>query len=80
MTDIVERLREMPSSLNDACRAMEEAADEIERLQKGIQDYLNGDYGPAVSKGDKCPHGAFGYEACETCIDDYFRKLLGIKT
>jgi hypothetical protein len=76
MTDIVERLRDGSFSV-DLCR---EAADEIERLQKGIQDYLNGDYGPAVSKGDKCPHGAFGYEACETCIDDYFRKLLGIKT
>lgn len=34
MTDIVERLRQMPSSLNDACRRMDQAAAEIERLRK----------------------------------------------
>lgn len=33
MTDIIERLRQMPSSLNDACRTMDEAAEEIERLR-----------------------------------------------
>lgn len=33
MTDIVERLRAMPSSFNDALRTMEEAADEITLLR-----------------------------------------------
>jgi chromosome segregation ATPase len=33
MTDIVARLGQMPSSLNDACRTMEEAKAEIERLR-----------------------------------------------
>lgn len=34
MTDIREQLRAMPSSLNDALRTMEDAAQEIERLQE----------------------------------------------
>jgi len=35
-SDIVERLREMPSSLNDALRTMDEAGDEIERLRLDV--------------------------------------------
>ena len=35
-SNIVERLREMPSSLNDALRTMDEAADEIERLRLDV--------------------------------------------
>lgn len=34
MTDIVARLRGMPSSLNDALRTMDEAAAEIVRLRR----------------------------------------------
>lgn len=32
-----DRLRAMPSSLNDACRTMEEAADRIEELTKALE-------------------------------------------
>jgi len=38
MSDIVERLHTMPSSLNDAIRTMEEAADEIERLRHDLKE------------------------------------------
>ena len=54
---------------------LREAADEIERLRKGIQDYLDGDYGRQQyfkTKHDKCPHGLFGWESCENCIDAHF--------
>lgn len=37
MNDIVERLRQMPSSFNDALRTMEEAAAEIERLRNELE-------------------------------------------
>jgi hypothetical protein len=78
MTDIVERLRVFATQRYDD-QLVTEAADEIERLQKGIRDYLNGDYEPKVSNVDKCPHGFYGYEVCEHCTDDHFRKLLGVK-
>jgi hypothetical protein len=32
-----ERLRTMPSSLNDACRTMDEAADRVEELEKALR-------------------------------------------
>lgn len=53
-----------------------EIRDEISRLRKGIQDYLDGDYEPKVKKIDKCPHGQYGYEACEECISEHFQRLL----
>lgn len=49
---------------------------ENQRLRKGIQDYLDGDYEPKVKKMEKCPHGLYGYEACENCIDKHFADLL----
>ena len=50
---------------------------EIERLRKGIQDYLDGSFGPDFpTKHDKCPHGRFGWEDCGNCIDEYFTALL----
>lgn len=52
---------------------------EIVRLRKGIQDYIDGDYGREQhfkTKHDKCPHGLYGWEACENCIDAHFTKLL----
>lgn len=59
-------------------KACAEAAAEIRRLRKGIQDYVDGNYEPKiVGKIDKCSHGQFGYEACEACIDEHFTKLLG---
>jgi hypothetical protein len=36
---------------------------------------LHGDY-PRVGKNVKCHHGRYGYEGCETCIDEYFDGLL----
>ena len=57
------------------------AAEEIERLRKGIQDYLDGNYlhprsyrveGPQT----RCPHGINYWDACEDCIDEHFQKLL----
>jgi hypothetical protein len=53
-----------------------EAADVIERLRKGIQDYLDGDYEPKIRKMDKCQHGLYGYEHCENCSDEHFARVL----
>src|SRR5687768_6225016 len=57
---------------------IDSAADEIERLRAGIQDYLDGgcDRPGIARKVDKCPHGRFGWEACEGCIDEHFAKVL----
>lgn len=60
-----------PEALSDALIV------EIERLRKGIQNYLDGDYEPKIiGKVNKCPHGKFKWEACENCIDEHFTKLL----
>jgi hypothetical protein len=37
LSDILERLRDMPSSLNDACRRMDEACNEIARLRHALE-------------------------------------------
>jgi hypothetical protein len=52
-----------------------DALKEIERLRKGIIDYIHGDY-PRTAKNDKCHHGHYGFEGCETCIDEYFDQLI----
>lgn len=52
---------------------------ETRRLRQGIQDYLEGDYGRDQhfhTKHDTCPHGQFGWVACEPCIDAHFTTLL----
>lgn len=53
--------------------------EEAARLRKGIQDYLDGNYGfdYGGSKVNKCPHGAYRHEICEGCIDEHFTSLLG---
>jgi hypothetical protein len=53
-------------------------ADEIARLRKGIQDYLDGNYGFDFggSKIVKCPHGQYRHEICEGCTDEHFSALL----
>lgn len=38
MADIREQLRTIPSSLNDACRTMEVAANQIDALVKALHD------------------------------------------
>jgi hypothetical protein len=54
------------------CRAKAEA----DHLRAGIQAFLDGDYEPKVKKIDKCPHGVYGYDACEACIEQHFYRLL----
>lgn len=84
MIDIVQRLR------FDATRCaatfskgvagnIEEGAAEIERLRKGIQDYLDGNYGFDYrgSKTMQCPHGAYRHEICGQCTDEHFSQLIG---
>lgn len=61
--------------------AFAQCAPEVDRLRKGIQDYLDGNYasprdGRAVSPQQKCPHGMFYWDACENCIDEHFSRLL----
>lgn len=80
----IERLRashnRSSERTDDAARA-ERFAAQLVQLQKGIQDYLDGNYGRAQhfkSKHDKCPHGLFGWEACENCIDEHFSRLLAV--
>jgi len=85
MSDIVEKLRERamsyraggPSSEHTAVMLVQ-AADEIERLRKGIQDYIDGTKPDRdiVHKNDVCAHAKFSWEPCEQCIDEYFTKVL----
>lgn len=50
---------------------------EVERLRKGIRDFLDGNYpNPRKHRPDKCGHGIYYYDQCEQCNDDYFVKLL----
>lgn len=59
---------------------LRESNAEIERLRKGIQDYLAGNYPSRQrSKLDKCSHGSYRYESCEACTDDYFAGVLKAK-
>jgi hypothetical protein len=56
-------------------------AKEVDRLRKGIQDYLDGDYihprtFRAQGANTTCPHGRYYYEDCGECIDQHFAKLL----
>lgn len=82
MTDILQRVRKAQKALG--YRVVREAGDEIERLReeigrlrKGIQDYLDGNDGPRrLEKTDECPHGKFQWERCDVCIDLYFHRLL----
>jgi len=53
---------------------------ELNRLRKGIQDYLDGNFGPDFpTKYDTCPHKKFGWEDCGQCIDEHFTTLLNPK-
>ena len=44
---------------------------EVERLEKVIQGYLDGEIDP-----DNCKHGLYWYEGCTQCVDDYFAAAL----
>lgn len=55
---------------------------EADRLRKGIQDYLDGNYEhPRKNRGLdpqlRCPHGMFYWDDCGNCIDEHFSRLLG---
>lgn len=58
--------------------------EEIWRLRKGIQDYIDGNWGHEyrqfLTKHDQCPHNKFEWEDCGNCIDEYFAKLLKTTT
>lgn len=53
--------------------------DERDRLRKGVQDFLDGNYSnPRSYRHDTgaCPHGQPYYQDCGECNDEHFRKLL----
>ena len=88
MIDIVDRLKfdavrcEATFSRGVAAN-ITEASSEIERLRKGIQDYLDGNYASSRSyraQGPQttCPHGHYYYEDCGQCIDEHFQRLLDL--
>lgn len=58
------------------CAEIEQKGSEIARLRKGIQDFLDGNWGTRYKKIERCPHGALGSEDCIGCIDEYFRGVL----
>jgi hypothetical protein len=55
---------------------------EITRLRKGIQEYLDGNYENARKHRHedpqyRCEHGCHYWEDCGQCIDAHFQELLG---
>ena len=76
MTDIVERLKKKDcKTLLDAYDAMEEAADEIERLRQrelvlraALIQISQQDYG--ALRPNKCVHDRYYYEQCIDCASD----------
>lgn len=56
---------------------MDEAADEIARLRRGIQDMLDGNYPhPRAHRPGRCPHGVWFYEECPACTDEALQAIL----
>jgi hypothetical protein len=50
---------------------------EIERLRKGIQDFLDGNYDtPRRHRPAPCKHGMPYYHECSMCNDEHFANLL----
>lgn len=78
MTDLPTRLR-VTADLYDHRTAglMRDAADEIERLRKGIQDMLDGNYPhPRSYRPKQCPHGAEYWHECPSCNDAALQAIL----
>lgn len=79
---LIERLRDManPERVGSHFHPLYgEAANEIERLRKGIQDYLDGNYeNPRQHRPDldACKHGMPWYSECITCDCEHFIALL----
>lgn len=66
------------SEIGEAMERVRDRDAEVERLRKGIQDYLDGNYGFDYRgiKTTQCPHGAYRHEICGQCIDEHFSQLL----
>ena len=47
----------------------------FERLRDAIRTYLNGDF-RAIRRRDTCAHFCFGFEICQSCIDEHFARAL----
>ena len=52
MSDLLERAKQMPSSLNDACRTIELMGAEIERLREQLETGRSS-FGEAMKENDK---------------------------
>jgi hypothetical protein len=53
------------------------ACGESERLRKGIQDFLDGNYpGTRRHRPNPCSHGQYWYTGCERCDEEYLTQLL----
>jgi len=81
MTDLIERLRNPNFAMSPtfASSYMREAADEIERLRKGIQDWLDGNYDhPRKHRSEigTCKHDVPWYSECTICDCAHFTSLL----
>lgn len=49
----------------------------VERLRKGIQDYLDGNYeNPRKHRPEPCKHNSLWYHGCEFCIDEHLQGVL----
>lgn len=72
-----QRVGECKHGITEDCPAC--ASEEIARLRKGIQDYLDGNYvNPRKFRAGagKCAHGQYWFEDCGECIDFHFADLL----
>jgi hypothetical protein len=83
MDEAAAEIERLTTALNEETECARQTDDvlakteaEIERLRAGIQAFLDGDWEPKVKKMDKCPHGQYGYESCEACIEIWFEHLL----
>ena len=59
----------------DFIRALGKANKAADKLEQGIQKYLDGDE-PEYKPNVDCVHGTPHYKDCFECIDDYFAELL----
>ena len=48
---------------------------DIRRLRAGYAKLAFGDY-RKVAKNDKCPHGAYGFEECGPCLEEFAGRML----
>ena len=53
MSELVHRLRHMPSSFNDALRTMDDAADRIEMLEAALRSIADGSFPGSIAALDR---------------------------